>query len=107
MDASRGDGFVPIDLLGREVAREMDWLAAEELLEERGLGYLAEPFSLRFDDGSRLRVRIVEVSRERIRVKKDDFGDIRATRMDYVLPFPVPAELLTVDTSYDGVFPGP
>ncbi|HEV7813281.1 MAG TPA: hypothetical protein VGO99_09930 [Leifsonia sp.] len=88
-----GDGFVPIDLLGREAGSVSDWLTAEELLDEQGLQYLAEPFMLRLDDGNQLRVRIVEVSRDRILVKKDDFGDINAPRMDYVLPFPVPVEL--------------
>ena len=36
-----GEKFVPVDLLGRDLSGPLDWLAAEELLEETGIGYLA------------------------------------------------------------------
>jgi hypothetical protein len=88
-----GDDFIAIDLLGREVTEPTDWLTAEEALDELGIGYLAEPFILRQETGTDLRVRIVEVSRQRIVVKKDDFGAVGAPRMHYTLPFPAPAEL--------------
>ncbi len=88
-----GDGFVVIDLLGREISDPLDWFAAEELLEETGLRYLAEPFQLERADGSPLRVRLTEVSTRRIRVKKDDYGDITASLVEYELPWPLPAEL--------------
>lgn len=88
-----GDGFVPIDLLGRERAGALDWLAAEELLDELGIGYLAELYALTQPDGTTLRVRIVEVSTEGIRVKRDDFGAIDGPRLVLELPWPMPAEL--------------
>jgi hypothetical protein len=88
-----GDGFVVIDLLGREVSGPIDWFHAEELLDELGIRYLAEPFLLDLDDGVSLRVRITEVSTQRIRVKKDDFGDITVPLREYELAWPLPDEL--------------
>jgi hypothetical protein len=89
-----GDGFVAVDLLGRVVTEAVDWLTAEETLESAGIGYLAEPFELLLDesdpaDGHWLRVRIVEVSTERVLVKKEDWGDVSATAVYYSTPFPV------------------
>ena len=88
-----GGGFVAIDLLGREISAELDWLDAEELLEERGIGYLADRYELQLEDGHWLLVRIVEVSPERIRVKKEDWGDVNATAVYYEVEFPMPATL--------------
>ena len=90
---AEGEGFVVIDLLGREVSGELDWLAAEELLEERGIGYLADRYELQLDDGHWLLVRIVEVSPERIRLKKEDWGDTNATAVYYEVGFPMPATM--------------
>lgn len=81
--------FVVIDLLGRARTEPVDWLTAEETLEELGLGYLADPYEFRLDDGSWLRVRIVEVSTETIRVKKEDWGDMTAPQLYYSTDFPV------------------
>ena len=66
----------------------------EEALDSLGLSYLAEPYELRLDDGSWLRVRIAEVTPFRIRVKKDDWGDMTATQIYYELSAPVPEHLL-------------
>ncbi len=88
-----GDGFVAIDLLGREITGEVDWLTAEETLDARGIGYLADPYLLAMGDGSQLRVRIVEVSTERIRVKDEDYGDITASWEVRELPWPIPPTL--------------
>ncbi len=88
-----GEGFVAIDLLGREISAELDWLEGEELLEERGIGYLADRYELQLDDGRWLLVRIVEVSPERIRLKKEDWGDTNATAVYYEVGFPMPATL--------------
>lgn len=90
---AEGEGFVAVDLLGRERSGALDWLAGEALLEELGLRYLAEAYVLRLDDGRELRVRIVEVSPERIVVKKDDLGDIGAPVLRFELAWPMPAEL--------------
>lgn len=84
--------FVAVDLLGREVSGPLDWLEAEELLEALGIGYLADIYQLAHE-GRSLRVRITEVSTERIRVKKDDFGAIDVPLREFVLPWPAPPEL--------------
>lgn len=89
-----GEGFVAIDLLGRPRTDVVEWMVAEQVLDDLGLGYLADPHELRLDDGSWLRVRIAEVSPGGIRVKKDDWGDMNAPQIDYAVPFPVTEELL-------------
>ncbi|MFF1879509.1 hypothetical protein [Leifsonia sp. NPDC058230] len=88
-----GDGYVAIDLLGREKTGVVDWLDAEETLDELGIGYLADPYELRLDNGEWLRVRMAEVSAHQIRVKRDDWGDINVPELSYTLPFPAPETL--------------
>ena len=88
-----GEGFVPVDLLGRELGGAVDWLDGEALLETHGIRYLADPYVLRLEDGRELRVRLTEVCTRRIVVKKDDFGDITATLLQYELAWPIPPEL--------------
>ncbi len=88
-----GEGFVAIDRLGHEVTGVVDWHDAEEALEERGLAWLADLWHLTHADGTATRVRIVEVSPERVVVKLDDFGDIRAELRTWTLPFPAPDRL--------------
>ncbi|WP_235511487.1 hypothetical protein [Agromyces sp. Root81] len=97
-----GDGFVVIDLLGRPVTEAVDWLNAEETLESTGIGYLAEVYELRLDDGTWLRVRITEVSSTAVRVKKDDFGAIDAPVIEHEVPFPITDRLrpLTGERAY-------
>lgn len=84
-----GEGFIAIDLLGREVTGVVEWLDAEETLESLGIGYLADPFELHLETGQWLRVRLAEVSAQEIRVKKDDWGDMSAPQVYYTIPFPV------------------
>lgn len=88
------EGFVAIDLLGRPRTDVVDWMVAEETLDDLGMGYLADPHELRLDDGSWLRVRIAEVSAVAIRVKKDDWGDMNATQIYYTASFPVTEDQL-------------
>lgn len=88
------DGFVAIDLLGRRRTDVVDWFHAEETLDRLGLGYLADPYELRREDRSWLRVRIAEVSPEVIRVKKDDWGDMTAPQLYFTVSFPVSEEQL-------------
>lgn len=88
-----GEGFVPVDLLGREHGGAVDWLDGETLLEELGIRYLADPYVLRLENGTELRVRITEVSTRGIVVKKDDFGAIDAPLVRYELVWPMPPEL--------------
>ena len=87
------DGFIAIDLLGRETTGVVDWLEAEAALDGLGIGYLAEPFELKLDDGHWLRVRLAEVSAHEIRVKKDDWGDMSAPQVYYTVPLPVQGTL--------------
>lgn len=88
------DGFVAIDLLGRARTDVVDWLEAEELLDELGLRYLAEPYEFLLSQGHWLRVRIADVSPERVRVKKDDWGDMTAPQVYYTVPFPADPDVL-------------
>jgi len=89
-----GEGFVAIDLWGRRRTGVVDWMLAEETLDELGLGYLADPHELKLDDGSWLRVRIAEVSSVVIRVKQDDWGDMNATQIYYPVSLPVTEDQL-------------
>lgn len=91
-----GEGFVVIDLLGRPSGGPVDWLTAEETLEARGIGYLADPYELRLDTGHWLRVRITEVSTEKITVKKEDWGAMDVPLLSFELAFPVTDELRPV-----------
>lgn len=94
-----GDGFVVIDLLGRARTGPIDWFSAERELDELGIGYLAEPFLLELEDGRQLRVRILEVSTDSIRVKRDDWGAIDVSLLEYTLPFPIPERLRPMEGS--------
>ena len=103
-----GEGFVAIDRLGREVTGVVDWVTAEEALDERGLRWLADLWQLGHDDGTTTRVRIVEVSHERVVVKRDDFGAVDAEMRTWTLPFPAPETLRPYagDPSVIDGFPG-
>ncbi|WP_426593494.1 hypothetical protein ACPPVS_17465 [Cellulomonas sp. McL0617] len=90
---TEGEEFVALDALGRELTGPVDWLVAEEALEARGLHWLAALWQLDLPDGTRERVRIVEVTPERVVVKVDDFGAVDVVTASYVLPFPAPDAL--------------
>lgn len=91
------DCFRAIDLLGRPVgSAPVDWIEAEELLEDRGIGYLAERYSLRLPDGSERPVRVSEASTEGIIVVADEYGmasAVGAAHERFLLPFPAPQDL--------------
>lgn len=89
-----GEGFVAIDLLVRRRTDVVDWMKAEETLDDLGLRYLADTHELWLGEGRWLRVRIAEVSSAEIRVKKDDWGDMNAPQIYFTLPFPVTEDLL-------------
>ena len=91
--APRGEGFVAIDLLGRERSETVDWLEAEETLDELGIRYLAAPYELVTDSGTS-KVYIAEATPDFVRVKEDDFNDINSDQTFHILPFPVPEDLL-------------
>ncbi|MGN8553071.1 UNVERIFIED_CONTAM: hypothetical protein OHV15_10850 [Microbacterium sp. SLM126] len=92
-----GEGFRVFDLLGRErTAAPVDWLDAEELLEELGIGYLADRWTLRLADGTERPVRISEASPRGVTVVGDEFGAasaVGAVLDRFRLPFPAPEEL--------------
>ncbi|WP_344092901.1 hypothetical protein [Microbacterium deminutum] len=85
------------DLLGREVTAEpVGWLDAEEMLDRRGIGYLADRYMLRLADGSERPVRIAEAGVRGVTVVADEFGAASAVgaAVDrFRLAFPVPPEL--------------
>ena len=88
-----GDAYVALDALGREVTDPVDWLDAEEALDARGLHWLADLWQLDLPDGTRERVRIVEVTPAQVVVKVDDFGAVDVVTRSYTLPFPAPDAL--------------
>ena len=92
-----GDAYHVVDLLGRTRTKApLDWVDAEEVLDALGIGYLADRYSLRVQDGVVRRVRIGEVNTSGIVVVADDFGSastIGAKPERFALPFPAPDEL--------------
>ena len=96
-----GEGFRVFDLLGRERTAPgddgaLDWLAAEELLEDLGIGYLADRWTLRLPDGTERPVRIAEASTRGVTVVSDEYGAASAVGAQlerFRLAFPVPDEL--------------
>ncbi|MDR1833253.1 MAG: hypothetical protein LBQ92_01170 [Propionibacteriaceae bacterium] len=85
----RSGRFAPVSLLGRELSGPVDWADAEQALEDVGLGYLSGVWLLDTDEGT-IRVRIAEVSGERIRVITDNFGAIDVPFEEITLGFPAP-----------------
>ena len=90
------DTWTAVDLLGREVVASVDWLAAEEALEDRGIAYLADPWMLEGVLARPVRVRLVEVTPARIVVKEEDFGDATRGMPRHELPWPIPSRLRPV-----------
>lgn len=101
---AEGDGFRVHDLLGRDrtpldpagVAAPVEWLDGEELLEELGIGYLADRWTLRLPDGTERPVRIAEASPRGVTVVADEFGAasaVGAVLERFRLSFPVTDEL--------------
>ncbi|MBX9470386.1 hypothetical protein [Microcella sp.] len=88
--------YTAVDVLGRTVAADVEWLDAEAALEQHGLAWLAEPWGLRLDDGRVQRVRISQLSPAGITVVEDDWGAaaaVGAGMLERSLPWPAPAEL--------------
>ncbi|WRS30620.1 hypothetical protein U6G28_02720 [Actinomycetaceae bacterium MB13-C1-2] len=94
--APEGEGFVTFDLLGRK-GEATDWTSAEERLDELGIGYLADLYGFRTDDGSWVRVKLIEVSPDGIKMKRDDFGDVTADLPKYSMQFPIDDRLMPLD----------
>lgn len=92
-----GDGFRAVDVLGRPVTAEpVEWLVAEEVLEELGIAFLADRYLLRLPDGTERPVRISEAGPRGVTVVADEFGNASAVGAGsdrLRLPFPAPEEL--------------
>jgi len=88
-----GELWVPVTLLGHDASGPIEWLEAEEVLEAKGLSWLADIWMLERHGADPLRVRMVEVTPQRVVVKTDDFGAIDAPVQEYELPWPAPATL--------------
>ncbi|WP_106268327.1 MULTISPECIES: hypothetical protein [Isoptericola] len=88
-----GDDWVAVSLLGHDLTEPVDWLAAEEALDATSLAWLADAWMLERTGGAPLRVRMVEVTPDRVVVQTDDFGAIDAQVERYVLPWPAPSRL--------------
>ncbi|MDN3310895.1 hypothetical protein QWJ90_08130 [Microbacterium oryzae] len=109
-----GDGWVAVSLFGTDLTEPVDWLSAEEVLEEQGLSWMAGAWLLR-RDGRDIRVRLVEFSPDRIEsgavrpgrvvVKTDDFGAIDVPYELIDLPWPPPPELRPLRLDGVGVSP--
>ncbi|WP_344248625.1 hypothetical protein [Isoptericola hypogeus] len=88
-----GDGWVAVSLLGRDLTGPVDWHAAEEALEDAGLRWMADVWTLERPEGGALRVRLVEVTPARVVVQTDDFGAIDVPVERFELPWPAPDRL--------------
>lgn len=91
-----GDDFATVDLLGR-ISEPTDWFHAEQHLNELGIGYLASPYAFKTDQGDWVRVKLLEVSTEGIKMMGEDFGDITADLPTYIVPFPPGERLIPVE----------
>ncbi len=69
-------GLVPRTLLGTPLDEPLERFDAEQVLEEVGLSYLADPWVLTLDDGSQRRVVLVEVDAERAVVAGAAFAQV-------------------------------
>lgn len=88
--------YTAVDVLGRVIAADVEWLDAEAALEQRGLAWLAEPWNLHLDDATVQRVRISQLSTDGITVVDDDWGAAAAVgggMLERSLPWPAPAGL--------------
>lgn len=85
--------WVPVDRLGRNLTSPVDWIDAEAALEDHGLRWLSDLWQLTLDDGTVARVRLAEVSPDRVVVVEDVFGAAVAGARSWTLPFPAPDAL--------------
>jgi hypothetical protein len=88
-----GDDWVAVSLLGEELTGPVDWLAAEEVLDDVSLAWLGEVWMLERDGAPALRVRLVELTPERVVVQTDDFGAVDVPVERFELPWPAPSAL--------------
>jgi hypothetical protein len=70
----RDAAMVPVTLFGYPLAGPVDVAEAKRLLDTIGLAVLADSWQLELADGASIRVKIREVSTDRLVVVSDDFG---------------------------------
>ena len=75
---------VPVNLVGHHLGDPMDRYSAEQLLEEAGLSYLAEPWWLRHDDGTEQKVVIIEIDADQVVVANADFALVVGRPQDMI-----------------------
>ena len=87
---AEGARFQAVDLLGRPLGEPADWLAIESLLDAPSIAWLDGTWSYAIEEGRAVRVRIAEVSPERVVLVEDRLGSIdgRAPTR-YEVPVPV------------------
>jgi hypothetical protein len=74
----------PVNLVGHPIGEAMDRFAAEQLLEDAGLSYLAEPWWLRHDDGTEQRVVIIEIDADHVVLADAAFALVMGRPRDMV-----------------------
>ncbi len=89
----QGPAVVPVTLFGHPLADAGDVEAAREVLESTGLRALADPWWLQLEDGENIRVRIREVTPDRVLVVVDDFGYDGDLNDSWELEVPEPGRL--------------
>lgn len=88
-----GADWVAVSLLGRDVSGAVGLLEAEEVLDDLGLRWLADVWTLERPGLDPLRVRIADVRPGRVVVHTDDFGAVDAVVERFVLDWPAPPAL--------------
>ncbi|WP_238147994.1 serine/threonine protein phosphatase [Rothia halotolerans] len=95
---TEGGGFVPFDRLHRRRGEPSDLDAAERTLDEVGLGFLAQSWRLRLEDGREVAVGIVEVRRDDVvvtRVLEDaEAGVAKVLDLTRRVALPLPTDRL-------------
>lgn len=98
-----GEGWVAVSLFGTDLTAAVDWITAEETLDDASLAWMADVWMLERADAAPVRVRIVEFSPDkvtgdgvepgRVVVNTDNYGAIDVATEKFVLPWPPPAAL--------------
>lgn len=93
-----GEAVVPMTLLGTPLGEPMTVFAAEQTLELTGLGYLAERWLLRHDEGplsgTEQEVVVVEVDPEEAVLANADYAQVVGARIGAPVRVPVPTDRL-------------
>lgn len=89
----QGETVLPVTLFGYPLAEPSDLATAQRVLESSGLSVLAEPWWLEQPGGDAIRVKIREVSADRLVVVSDDFGYGGTMNDAIVLEVPEPGRL--------------